>query len=67
MDDQRHDIGLVVMIYRESEIEPVVNGNVSKTCAAGNIYDEEANALRMAEQMVREAFRRRRVQLGLQN
>lgn len=65
MDDVRHDLSISLTLWATDTVTDLVTGSVAQSCAAGNIYDEEANALRLAEQMVRELFRRRRAQLGL--
>lgn len=65
-DDVRHDIGISVELYHAGTVSRITGGNIAVTCGAGDIHDEEANAVRLAEQMVRELFRRRRKQLGME-
>ena len=58
------DISVVVTLWNPPDrpTMQLVTGNITVTTGATDTHDQEANAVRLAEQMVREAFRRLRVQ-----
>lgn len=67
MNDPQHDFAIAVRLYECGGIKEIVTGNVSPVSdpsGTTTLADQEENAVRLAVQMVRELFRRRRRQLG---
>lgn len=54
-------------LAREEDDHSLVYGMVDTSAGAEDSYDQEANCCRLAENMVREAFRRLRIELEKQH